>query len=201
MKSSLIILSIFIAGLLLGLTHLLPDLIIDNDFSMYALYALMFFVGVGIGADRSAFQVLKTSNVKIFLIPAGIVIGSLTGAAAVSFLIPDLNIKDSMAVGAGFGYYSLSSVLITQISGEALGVVALLSNVLREIITLVATPVFIKYFGKLAGIASGGVTTMDSTLPIITEHSGKEWAVIAVFSGVILTILVPFLIPFILEVL
>jgi uncharacterized membrane protein YbjE (DUF340 family) len=32
---------------------------------------------------------------------------------------------------------------------------------------------------------------MDTTLPVITKYSGKEYAIISVFSGVVLTILVP----------
>jgi len=104
-----------------------------------------------------------------------------------------------LAVGAGFGYYSLSSLFITQLSGEMLGVTALLSNILREILTLLATPLLVQYFGKLAGIASGGATSMDTTLPVITRYSGKEWSIISVFSGVVLTLLVPFLVTFILK--
>ncbi len=201
MKGSLIILSFFVAGLFLALSRFLPDVVIENDFSMYVLYVLMFLVGIGVGADHSSLKVIRETNIKIFLVPIGVIVGSLTGAAAVSFLLPDISVKESMAVGAGFGYYSLSSVFISQISGEELGVIALLSNVLREILTLLATPFFVVYFGKLAGIASGGATAMDTTLPIITEYSGKEWAVIAVFSGIVLTIIVPFLVSFILQVL
>ncbi len=186
-------------GLVLGLTQFVPSFIEENDFTMYILYALMFFVGIGIGSDTKAFQVIKQTKIKIILVPLGVIAGSLLGASAVSFFFTNMNAKEAMAVGAGFGYYSLSSIFITKISGEFLGTVALLSNILRELITLVATPIFVKYFGNLAGIASGGATSMDSTLPIITEYTGKEWAIISVFSGIVLTIIVPFLVPFILS--
>ncbi len=199
MKGSLIILAFFIGGLILGLTRFLPNTVIENDVSVYALYVLMFLVGIGIGADRSSWQVINKINIKIILVPIGVIVGSLLGAASVAWLLPTISVKESMAIGAGFGYYSLSSIFITQISGETLGVIALLSNISRELITLIATPILVTYFGKLAGIASGGATSMDTTLPIITKYSGKEWAVISVFSGVVLTIIVPFLVPFILE--
>jgi uncharacterized membrane protein YbjE (DUF340 family) len=104
-----------------------------------------------------------------------------------------------MAVGAGFGYYSLSSVIISELGSKVLGVIALISNITREIITLIATPIFAKIFGKIAPIASGGATAMDTTLPIITRFSGKRYALVAVFSGLILTILVPLLVSFILS--
>jgi uncharacterized membrane protein YbjE (DUF340 family) len=107
--------------------------------------------------------------------------------------------KESMAVGAGFGYYSLSSVFITQLHSHSLGVTALLSNIFREVFTLLATPILVSYFGNLAGIASGGATAMDTTLPVISKYSGKSYAIIAVFSGIVLTILVPFLVTFILS--
>jgi uncharacterized membrane protein YbjE (DUF340 family) len=103
-----------------------------------------------------------------------------------------------MAVGAGFGYYSLSGILIAEISGEELGVVALLANIFREVLTLTLAPLLVKWFGKYAVIASGGATAMDTTLPVVVRYSGKEMAVVAVFSGLVLSILVPVLVPFIL---
>jgi uncharacterized membrane protein YbjE (DUF340 family) len=199
MKNSLIIIAFFLLGVVWGITGKLPDLMMETDFSMYALYVLMFLVGIGIGADRKSWSVVRTMKIKIFLVPFGIIAGTFAGTALASLLLPDLKLKEILAVGAGFGYYSLSSLLISQISGGTLGVIALLSNILREIITLVATPLLVQYFGKLAGIASGGATSMDTTLPVITRYSGKEWSIISVFSGVVLTLLVPFLVTFILK--
>jgi uncharacterized membrane protein YbjE (DUF340 family) len=198
MKNSIIILFMFVVGVVLGIYKFLPDFLIAHDFSKYSLYALMFFVGIGIGADGSALSIIRKTKIKIILVPLCVILGSLIGAAVASFFISEIGITEAMAVAAGFGYYSLSSIFITEISGETLGVIALLSNISREIITLLATPFFVKYFGKLGGIASGGATAMDTCLPIISESTGKEWAIIAVFSGVVLTILVPFLVPFIL---
>ena len=59
------------------------------------------------------------------------------------------------------------------------------------------TPVLVKYFGKLAPIASGGATTSDTTLPVIMKYSGKEYVLGAVIQGIILTLLVPIIISFI----
>lgn len=199
MKGSIIILSFFALGLILGVTDTLPDFLRETDFSMYALYILMFLVGIGIGADRKSWKVIRTINVKIFLVPLGVMVGTAIGVTIVSLFLPNLSIREAMAVGAGYGYYSLSSIFITQMHGETLGVMALLSNIIREVATLLLTPVFVKYFGKLAGIMSGGATAMDTTLPIITRYSGKDYAIISLFSGIVLTILVPVIITFILH--
>lgn len=199
MKGSLLILSFFVLGLILGLSRFLPASLLESDFSIYALYLLMFLVGIGIGTDRSSWKVIREVNIKIILVPVSVIVGSLLGVSAVSVFLSDIGIGEAMAVGAGFGYYSLSSVIITEFHSDTLGVIALLSNIIREILTLLATPLFVKYFGKLAGIASGGATAMDTTLPIIVRYSGKDYAIIAVFSGIFLTVLVPIIVPLLLE--
>ena len=55
-----------------------------------------------------------------------------------------------------------------------LGTIALISNIMREIMALLGAPLFVRFFGKLAPICAGGATTMDTTLPIITRYSGKD---------------------------
>lgn len=198
MKNSLIIIGFFIFGVFTGLYNLLPKFLVETDFSVYALYVLMFLVGVGIGSDKKAWEIIKSAKLKIVLVPLTVIIGTFLGVAVVSLFI-DIRLRESLAIGAGFGYYSLSSIFITKISGEALGVMALIANISREITTLLITPLLAKYFGKLAPIASGGATSMDTTLPIITKFIGKEYAIISMFSGIVLTILVPFLVTFILK--
>ena len=158
----------------------------------------MFLVGIGIGSNKNSISLIKSVKLKILLVPLSVIIGTYIGVSVFAFLQNELSLIDSLAIGSGFGYYSLSSVLISEVSGDVLGVIALLSNITREIITLLLTPVFAKYFGKLAPISSGGATAMDTTLPIITKYIGSDYAIISVFSGVVLTILVPFLIAIIL---
>ena len=199
MKNSLIILSFFAAGILLGIFDILPDLPEGHDISMYVLYFLMFLVGISIGGDSHAWDVLRKANLKIVLVPAGIAVGSLGGAMIAAFVIKGMAVKDVLAVSAGFGYYSLSSLYISSIRGEMMGTIALLSNIMREIFTLLMTPLLVKYTGPLSPIASGGATSMDTTLPIITMYSGRDFAVISLFSGIVLTVLVPFLVPLILS--
>ena len=200
MRSSLIIFSFFVAGVLAGLSGKLPAGFDWDNYGSYALYLLMFLAGVSIGSDRNSWTVLATHNYKIIWVPVTIIVGTMAGSTLVALILPSLTLRESLAVGSGFGYYSLSSVFITQLHSHSLGVVALLSNIFREVATLLATPILVRYFGKLAGIASGGATAMDTTLPVISRYSGKEYAIIAVFSGIVLTILVPFLVTFILTV-
>jgi uncharacterized membrane protein YbjE (DUF340 family) len=200
MKGSLIILAFFTVGLIGGIYQFFPEWLLNEDLTTYALFVLMFLVGISIGSDKNAFYVLRKLNFKVILVPLTVIIGSLAGTALISLMLSDINVKEATAVGAGFGYYSLSSIFISQLHSQELGVIALLSNIFREIITLLAVPVLVKYFGKLAGIASGGATAMDTTLPVIVKFTGKEYGIIAIFSGIILTVLVPILVTMILEI-
>lgn len=200
MKGSLIIIAFFIAGLCCGLLQIASNQLNIDLISQYALWVLMFLAGASIGADRNSWKVIRSVNFKIFLVPIGVISGTLLGSAFAATLLPGLSLRETLAVGSGFGYYSLSSLFITDLHSAELGVVALISNILREITTLLATPLLVKYFGKLAGIASGGATAMDTTLPVISRYSGREYAIISVFSGVVLTILVPILVTFILKI-
>ncbi|MBP8790490.1 MAG: lysine exporter LysO family protein [Breznakibacter sp.] len=196
MKGSIIIVSFFIAGTLLGRFDLLPAVLVNNDYSVYALYALMFLVGISIGSDEKAIQALRNQNLKIFLVPLGTIVGTLFGVYLVSFFLANRSVTDCLAVGSGFGYYSLSSIFITQYKGAELGVIALMSNIIREIFTLLLAPLLVMWFGKLAPISAGGATTMDTTLPIITKFSGKEFVIIAISHGILVDFTVPFLVTF-----
>ncbi len=196
MKDSLIIVSFFIIGTLCGIFHLIPLNIAETRISFYILCTLMYCVGLTIGNDPQTIRNFRSLNPRLIFLPIMTILGTLAGTAVASTIIKDYSLTECMAVGAGFGYYSLSSVFITEYKGAELGTVALLSNILREIITLLCTPLLIKPFGNLAPIASGGATTMDTTLPIITQYSGQQFVVVSIFHGFIVDFSVPFLVTF-----
>lgn len=198
MRSSLTILLFFALGVMVGIFNFAPSYIIQNDLSHWALYLLMLLVGIGIGADSSALKAIKALNFRIALVPLFTIVGTTLGVLLVYLILPMFNLTDMLAIGYGFGYYSLSSIFIADIRGDELGVVALLANIMREIITLLFAPIFASLFGKLSPIVSGGATSMDTTLPIITKSSGKDFAMVSLIHGVILTILVPFLVTLVL---
>ena len=195
-RLTIIIVISVIIGILLGITVLKNSYLpIIEIITTYALAALLFGVGVDIGLNKEAFYELKVLGFKIILIPILIVIGTLLGTYLAS-LVLNMVAKEAMAVGAGFGWYSLSAVLITKIHSVELGSIAFLANVFRELITIISLPFVVKYFGKLTGIAPGGATTMDVTLPVIKKTAGDETVIPAFFSGAVLSILVPILVPF-----
>lgn len=196
MKGSLIIVGFFILGIAAGLSGMVPESIIDGYLTFYALCALLLCVGIGIGSDRNIVTKFKSLDVRMALLPLGTALGTFAGSLVVSFILSGRSPLDCLAVGSGFGYYSLSSIFITEYKGAELGTIALLANIIREMITLLLSPVLAKVFGPLAPISSGGVTSMDTTLPIIMASSGEQYSAVSIFHGFILDFSIPFLVTF-----
>lgn len=196
MKDSLIIVGFFLLGTLCGMFHLLPSDLSQSNISFYALCALMFSVGISIGNDPQTLRNFRSLNPRLVLLPVATILGTLSAAALVSLILPHRSASECMAIGSGMGYYSLSSIFITQYKGPELGTLALLSNILREIMTLLCAPLLVRWFGNLAPISAGGATTMDTTLPIITRTAGQQFVIVSIFHGFITDFSVPFLVTF-----
>jgi uncharacterized membrane protein YbjE (DUF340 family) len=198
MINSLLILGCFLAGVAGSALHLSPAFFLQASVIEITLFVLLFLVGVSVGANPATWDLVRRITVRMAFVPVLAVIGTLLGVGAASAFLPGLRLRDALAVGSGMGYYSLSSILITELRGETLGVLALLANILREIVTLVSAPLMARYFGRLGPVIAGGATATDTTLPIIVRTSGAEYAILAVFSGLVISLLVPFLIALLL---
>lgn len=198
MKGSLIVVAFFCVGCLVGVFN---DFQFNmHDLSMYILYALMLQVGIGIGSNKNLKGLIKNLRFSMLLVPLATIVGTLTFSALASLVLSQWSVFDCMAVGSGFAYYSLSSILITQFKEASiglqlateLGTIALLANIFREMIALLGLPYIRKYFGKLAPISAAGVNSMDVLLPSITLCSGKEMIPVAIFHGILIDMSVPF---------
>ena len=195
MKGSLIILFFFCSGVLLARMGLIPTYLVEHDFTIYALWLLMLLVGISIGSDRRLGEILRTLKPRVLLLPMATTVGTFAGTALVSLFLT-YSVSECMAVGAGFAYYSLSSIFISQYKGPELGTIALISNIARELITLLLTPLLARYLGTLTPICCGGASTMDTTLPGITRYCGKDWLFVSIVHGMVLDFSVPFWVIF-----
>lgn len=194
LKGSLVIVGFFVLGAIGGTCHLLPFDIAETRISFYALSALMFSVGLSVGSDPQTLKNFRSINPRLVFLPVVTILGTLAGSAAVSLILTHRSLTDCLAVGSGFGYYSLSSIFITEYRGAELGTIALLANIGREILTLLAAPWLVRWFGNLAPISAGGATTMDTTLPIITRTAGQQFVAVSIFHGFVVDFSVPFLV-------
>lgn len=200
MKGSLIVVAFFVLGVLAGRSGDMPEWMLSSGTSFVALCALLLCVGISIGLNPDMKSEIKSLNPRLALLPVATILGSWMGAMAAFFLMNNdvcsvlhhRQLTDCLAVDSGFAYYSLSSIFITEYRGAELGTIALLANIIREMITLLLTPLLAKWFGPLAPISSGGATTMDTTLPIITQTVGQRYVALSIYHGFVTDCTVPF---------
>ena len=193
MGGSLVILGFFTLGIILGLAGLPVGQSIVHKLSFWSLCILMAMVGMSVGGNPELVSSIRSMNPRIALLPVATILGTYAGCIIVNLFLGH-SIADVLAIGSGFGYYSLSSVLISSSRGPHLGSIALISNIIREVFTLLCAPVLARIAGPLAPISSGGATTADTTLPIISSCCGDKFVLISIFHGFAVDFTVPFLV-------
>ena len=102
-----------------------------------SLMLLLFVMGFVFGVDTKAVTKLKRVGWRVLVFPFSIAAGSIFGGF-VSGILLGLNIVGSMAVAAGFGWYTLAGPLIRQTFGTEWGALGFTVNFLRELLTIVA---------------------------------------------------------------
>ncbi len=190
MRESLIILFCFCAGIFLGKVDIVPAALVEGNAVTWIIYLMLGAVGMGLGFDVRAWRIVRDLKGWILMVPAVVILGTAAGAVAAWLILGDMCLRDILAVASGFGYYSLSSMLITREADASLGSMALIANMVRELLALVLAPVFVRLVGGLGPLAAAGAAS-DTCLSIIIQTSGEKNAILAVFSGMLLTVLVP----------
>ncbi|HSL93262.1 MAG TPA: lysine exporter LysO family protein [Bacillota bacterium] len=180
-----------LAGVILIPQSLVPLL---SGSTHYILLAVLFGVGLELGHTRGLITRLKKVAPTSLLLPLTSGLGSLLGGL-MGGLILGGGAYAGLAIGAGFGWYSLSSVIIADFAGAELAALAFLTNVFREIIAIVTMPVLFRRGFGIAALTPGGATTMDTTLAIVSKMADQETTIIAFYHGLSLSLLVPLLVP------
>ncbi len=192
MKESLIVLLFFGAGVLAGVLGDFPAAFVGivHEASNYAVYAMLAAVGMTLGFDVRAWRILRDLKGWVALVPLMIAVGTFLGGTA-AWAVLDMSFRDVMAGFAGFGYSSLSSMLINQLADVSLGSMALIANMVRELVTLLFAPLIARVFGGLGPLSAAGAAR-DTCLPAIIRTSGERNTILGIFSGMVLTVAVPF---------
>lgn len=161
---------------------------------MLELIILLFFIGLSMGLEGKVGSTAKNMGIIAFLIPVTAAMGTFIGATVCSFILP-LSLKDCFALGSGFGWYSLSSGIIMDSGKVDLGAMAFMHNVMREFISILLIPTIAEKIGYLESVASAGATAGDVCLPVVTQSTNSDTAICSFMSGVIMSMMVPVLVP------
>lgn len=196
---SLSILITVALGILAGL-FVFPDALAQHIGTIIdlGLCLLLFFVGIDIGRNKDIINQIKSNGYKILLIPLSVALGSIAGSI-LGGLALGLPLNESSAIGAGFGWYTLSAIVLAKYSVQT-SALAFITNVCREIIALISIPYIAKHLGKLEAIAPAGATAMDTSLPVISRSTDSNTAVISFITGAVLSTLVPIMVPLLISI-
>ncbi|MBQ1674484.1 MAG: lysine exporter LysO family protein [Oscillospiraceae bacterium] len=161
----------------------------------FGLYLLLFLVGMDMGRQGTVLRDVKAAGFRVLLVPVAVLVGTLLAALVASLALP-LSAKDTVAASAGLGWYSLAPTLLAPYS-LSVSAVAFLSNVMREIFSIVAIPFVARYVGYLECVSLPGAAAMDTVLPVVVGATHERITIYSFASGVILSLLVPILVPLI----
>ena len=207
-KSTVIVVLAVFAGILLGYFAILKyteaGIIFKGDIDNFSklaaaviragLIALLIFVGMDLSKEENVLANIKSAGLRILVFPAAAAIGSLLGAF-ISGLILRINLNEALAIGSGFGWYTLAPGMIMDAGCVRASAIAFLHNVSRELAAIVFMPIIAVKVGYIECCAMGGAASMDVTLPVAVKATDASMAIYSFVIGVVLTIFVPILVP------
>lgn len=163
----------------------------------FGLCALLFFVGIDLGKNKAVFTQIKELGLRIIALPFIVAIGSIFGAILVGYFLGYAP-NESAAIGSGFAWYTLAPIIIAPYSAE-ISAVAFLANVTREVCAILIIPLVAQKIGFMEAVSTTGAAGMDTLLPVVSKATDPKTAIICFVNGVVLTMLVPILVSFFIQ--
>lgn len=189
---------ILLAGVALGALNLLPEAFFSvSDMALKGALILLFLcIGLDMGQEERLWTSLKKMDWRTMSLPVACFVGSITGGILTGLAV-GIPLAVSAAASAGCGYYSITMILLKEVSTLDAATLGFIANLLRELTIIIGMPLVVRLFGKNGAIGAAGATAMDTALPFIVKSAGKDIAVLSFVSGVVLTLIIPLAIPII----
>lgn len=179
-----------VAGFALGAimpAHWLPPPATGN----YTLMLLVFLVGIQLRSSGITLRrvLLNRRGVQTAV---GFILSCLAAGVLFTLIMPGVSLSQGLALTAGYGWYSLSGIVMTSAYGPVWGSIALVNDLAREFFALVFIPLIMRRHPS-AAVGVGGATSLDFTLPVIQSSGGIEAVPLAISFGFIVNVVSPFL--------
>lgn len=178
-------------GVLCGVIFKRPLTIISQIINIL-LFILLFVIGhqMRVGGVALKDAIFNKTGFKLAMV---IIVSSLL-AGVIAALILGLPIGHGLMLSSGFGWYTLSSILDSRIVNQEFGTTAFFIDFSRELLAIIFLPSLGRYF-PVSMVGYCGGTAMDFSLPIIKQNLHQNCVILAISSGMILSLAVPVLIP------
>lgn len=198
---ALVIAAAVVCGLGAGFAATALDLVAFDALDSFSaqvihigLCLLLALIGIDLGVEGTVLDNLRKAGARVLAIPFAVIVGTLAAAALCSLITP-VSLQEGLAIGSGFGWYSLAPGIIMDQGHLTAGAIAFLHNVTRELFSILAIPFVAKHVGYLECVGLAGATAMDTTLPIVGRATNSITMVYSFVSGMVLSLLVPVLVP------
>jgi len=189
---SLKLCGVVVLGFALGLTGM-NFLIHATEASEYTLIFLLFLIGIQLRNNGMTLRQIVLN--RRGMIVAVLVVGSSLVGGVINAFILDLPIRTGLAMASGFGWYSLSGILMTESYGPVIGSATFFNDLARELVAIMLIPGLVRR-SRSAALGLCGATSMDFSLPVLQRSGGLEMVPAAIVHGFILSLLVPLLMAF-----
>lgn len=189
---SLQLCGIVLIGFLIGLSGI-PFLQHATEASEYTLIFLLLLIGMQLRNNGMTLRQIIL-NRRGIIVAVVVMISSLLAGVINAFIL-DLPLKTGLAMASGFGWYSLSGILLTESYGPVIGSAAFFNDLSRELLAIMLIPGLVRR-SRSTALGLCGATSMDFTLPVLQRSGGVEIVPAAIVHGFILSLLVPILMAF-----
>ena len=162
-----------------------------TEASEYTLIFLLFLIGIQLRNNGMTLRQIVL-NRRGMIVAVVVMVSSLLGGIINAFIL-DLPLKTGLAMASGFGWYSLSGILLTESYGPVIGSAAFFNDLARELLAIMLIPGLVRR-SRSTALGLCGATSMDFTLPVLQRSGGVEIVPAAIVHGFILSLLVPILI-------
>lgn len=181
---------VVLGGFALGLTQW-PWLQFAGLGSEYALIFLLLLVGIQLRNSGMTLRQIAL-NRRGMVVAVVVTLSSLAGGLLAAQLLA-LPLKTGLAMASGFGWYSLSGILISDAYGPVMGSAAFFNDLARELVAIMLIPTLVRR-SRSSALGLCGATSMDFTLPVLQRSGGLEMVPPAIVHGFLLSLLAPILI-------
>lgn len=164
-----------------------------TEASEYTLIFLLFLIGIQLRNNGMTLRQIVL-NRRGMIVAVVVMVSSLLGGIINAFIL-DLPLKTGLAMASGFGWYSLSGILLTESYGPVIGSAAFFNDLARELLAIMLIPGLVRR-SRSTALGLCGATSLDFTLPVLQRSGGVEIVPAAIVHGFILSLLVPILMAF-----
>ena len=181
--TTIVILVSVTAGLLLG--YFLVRRVLDeqqyvlfDEYSrklmMAGLFMLVFLIGYSMGLAGTVIQEIRKAGFRVFVIALSVIAGTTVMGVFCGLVLPQITLRESLAVSYGFGWFTYAPILIEGAGHEIAAAISFMHNVMRELFGIVLIPILARKLGYLEVCSLPGIASMDVGMPVVRQACRED---------------------------